>query len=113
MRIVMIALYFIGREITLFVCLSLCSGTWRKIKARIKPKHIAERVFLFFLMKAETRYAHIIRFFVIFINAELINTITCAVLYCLNCKDYLFIWAIIWLLHFSVFTFIIRKYVRK
>jgi len=59
MRIVMIALYFIGREITLFVCLSLCSGTWRKIKARIKPKHIAERVFLFFLI---TRYAHIIRF---------------------------------------------------
>lgn len=112
MVIVMIILYFIGREITLLVCLSLCNGTWNKIKTNVKPNNLIERVFLSFLLKAKTQYTTIVSFGVVSANVEIINTILCIVFYLLNFKTYLLIWGIIWLLHFSILIYMYRKSVR-
>lgn len=113
MLIVIVLLYLIGREITLLVCLSLCKGSWKKVRASIRPNNLIARVFLTYLLGAKTQYAHIIRFGVISADAEMINTGLCIVFYLLDFKHYLLIWALIWLLHFSVFTFLFRKCVRK
>jgi hypothetical protein len=113
MLIVIIILYFVGREITLLICLSLCNGSWNRIKTKVKAKNILERVTLSYLLKAKTQHTTIIRFGFTFVNVETINTTICVIFYLHDFKNYLLIWGIIWLLHFSVFTFMFRKAAKK
>lgn len=113
MLVISIMLYFIGRGITYAACLSLCKGKWRKNKSKVYPKSLIERIFFLYLLKAKTEYPNIMKFAVVAINIELVNTVLCYIFCYFNLNQYVLFWGMMWLVHLVVLTFLFRRYVRK
>lgn len=113
MNIFVLAFYLMGRVITVFSCSALCKGKWRKIRANIRAKNLIERISLSYFQKARTDYPGIIKFEIISINVELINSILCFILNLMGYFNYMLIWSILWLLHISILTYLFRVFVRK
>ena len=112
LSIMVLIFYLFVRLLTINACRSVCNGNWKKIKQKALPSSIWEAITLSYFLKQKSKHLCIIKYMVIAVNAEIINSVLCVLLFLQGHNRYILIWTAVWLVHLTVLTFLFRKYVR-